>query len=370
MAEFMQTVITQKGVALARKTQHGNTKLEFTKLGTGAGIYAEGEELGLITALRDKKQEFVFSSFGVSDPTTVKLTSVISNKNLTEGYYIREIGIYANDPDEGEILYALTVAQDGKADFLPAFDGLAPVTIGLDNYLAVLNTENAEITVDPGAYASAADLRELEARVDKKSYIKVLSSSESLPDEAEADTWYLKKTTNNAEKLLVELYDADGNKYYLHTDASVVYCSDGESVETKLSKKIDTAAIVQNAATNATNKIPSAAVAVELQRQITEQNTKMIGDSQSAYVTFSEYGDYWWVSSPIPCQQADEHTIVLSGNVKNATSSINATISGNLFRIHKRKNAFYLLTNDQNTAGYIFQTLHPGIVWEVSYNVS
>ena len=108
----------------------------------------------------------------------------------------------------------------------------------------------------------------------------------------------------------------------------------------------------------------------DVQTSVDELNTKMIGEGQKAYITFSEYGDYWWVSSPIPCQHADERTVSLSGNVKNSTSSINATISGNLFRIHKRKNAFYLLTNDQNTAGYILQTLHPGVVWEVTYNVS
>ena len=327
MAEFMQSTITQKGVALARKTQHGNIKIEFTKLGTGAGIYAEGEELGLITALRDKKQEFVFSSFSVSDPTTVKLTSVISNKNLTEGYYIREIGIYANDPDEGEILYALTVAKDGRADFLPAFDGLAPVTIGLDSYIAVLSAENAEITVDPGAYASAADLLELEERVDKKSYITVLSASESLPATAEPDTWYLKKTTtaDDAEKLLVELYDAYGNKYYLHTDASVVYCSDGETVESKLAKKIDKTAIVQNASTNATDKIVSAAVAKVLQDQITEQNTKKVrysflSFSDGSYL-FAEVGVEKTLNLPIQNYSVIFVKIGLSKNGEAATNT-------------------------------------------------
>lgn len=118
-----------------------------------------------------------------------------------------------------------------------------------------------------------------------------------------------------ADKLLVELHDEEGNIYYLHTDASIVFCEDGQSVADKLVKmkgatataagasgfvpapaagaqgkylcgdgtwqtptdntKIPTANIVQNATTAATDKVPSAAVAKDLQDQITQQNTKI-----------------------------------------------------------------------------------------------
>lgn len=77
-----------------------------------------------------------------------------------------------------------------------------------------------------------------------------------------------------AEKLKVELSDDNGNVYYLHTDASVVFCEDGTPVETKLNQMLSKSDIVQNATTAATNKVPSAAVAKNLQDQITQQNTK------------------------------------------------------------------------------------------------
>lgn len=78
-----------------------------------------------------------------------------------------------------------------------------------------------------------------------------------------------------AEKLKVQVQDEKGNIYYQHTSADVVFCEDGESVETKLSQKFDAANIVQNATTAATDKVPSAAVAKNLQDQITQQNTKL-----------------------------------------------------------------------------------------------
>ncbi len=78
-----------------------------------------------------------------------------------------------------------------------------------------------------------------------------------------------------ADKLKVELQDENGNIYYLHTSADVVFCEDGTTVEAKLNGKIDKADIIQNATTAATDKVPSAAVAKNLQDQITAQNTKI-----------------------------------------------------------------------------------------------
>lgn len=90
-----------------------------------------------------------------------------------------------------------------------------------------------------------------------------------------------------AEKLKVELQDDEGNIYYLHTDASVVFCEDGQTVEAKMLQKIDQSAIIQNATTAATNKVVSAAVAKNLQDQITSQNTKIIIDHGENYIKYA-----------------------------------------------------------------------------------
>lgn len=89
-----------------------------------------------------------------------------------------------------------------------------------------------------------------------------------------------------------------------------------------------------------------------------------------AFVTFSNYGDYWWISSPIPCLRADQLNVALSDNVKNTSVGVNSEISRGLFEVVRHKNTFYLRTNDREVAGYIFRELHPGVVWEVHYNVA
>ncbi len=161
MAQFRKAVITQKGIALIQKTQTQNIKLEFTKVAVGSGEYAEDEAVDGAEDLKQKVQEFPFSSVSVVDPQTIKLVSVISNEDLLTAYYLREIGVYANDPDEGEILYSLAVAYPDKADYIPAYDGKTPVTIGLDTYQSVSNSDNVTIRAGTGAYAAAEDLEAL-----------------------------------------------------------------------------------------------------------------------------------------------------------------------------------------------------------------
>ena len=98
-------------------------------------------------------------------------------------------------------------------------------------------------------------------------------------------------------------------------------------------------------------------------------NTNNVGDGQMLYVSFTLYGDNYWVSSPIPCDQADKRTIALADNVKNPSADVNSAVSSGLFTVMKTKDAFYLITNDTAVAGYIFGTLHPNRMWLVTYNV-
>ena len=99
-------------------------------------------------------------------------------------------------------------------------------------------------------------------------------------------------------------------------------------------------------------------------------NTNNVGNGQMLYVSFTLFGDNYWVSSPIPCDQADKRTIFLSDNIKNTAADVNSAVSSGLFTVMKTKDAFYLITNDTAVAGYIFGTLHPNRMWLVTYNVS
>lgn len=70
-----------------------------------------------------------------------------------ETYYVKEIGIFATDPDEGEILYALAIAETDQWDYMPAFNDLLPSTITIDFLLEVSNATDVTIQMPNKQYA-------------------------------------------------------------------------------------------------------------------------------------------------------------------------------------------------------------------------
>lgn len=134
MAQYRNAVMTSKGSELLLKAQAGNCRIKFTRMVSGDGTYSEDEKtleaLQARTELKSQKQSFAFEAIDVVGARSVKLTANITNHNesqtMTEGYYIQEIGLYAQeDGVEGtEVLYSISVAD--VADFLPPYNGLNP----------------------------------------------------------------------------------------------------------------------------------------------------------------------------------------------------------------------------------------------------
>jgi hypothetical protein len=84
------------------------------------------------------------------------ITFALTNEGLSMGFFMREIGIFALDPDEGEILYGYTNAGD-YPDYLPGQDGadvirsrvsLVIVTDNAKNVTAVISGDPMYVTQD------------------------------------------------------------------------------------------------------------------------------------------------------------------------------------------------------------------------------
>ena len=63
-----------------------------------------------------------------------------------------EVGIFANDPDEGEILYAIAIAETDQWDYMPAYNDLLPSTITVDFLTEVANADEVVITTPNQTY--------------------------------------------------------------------------------------------------------------------------------------------------------------------------------------------------------------------------
>lgn len=164
MTNFTKTRLTDKGLALLAKT---GVSVTVTKVKTGNGEYQTDADIGAMTELKSVKQEFQITSTQKKTDTTYAIKFVMSNKELAEDYLFTEIGIYASDPDEGEILYAVCYAENKDADMIRKYSGLyefkAIIVLNIQ-----VNAGGVVKVVEQGLYALAEDLEELREEVGDK----------------------------------------------------------------------------------------------------------------------------------------------------------------------------------------------------------
>ena len=99
------TVVTRKGLQLITKLVASETALTFTRVAIGTGKVPGGYDPGSMTGLNEYKMDGSIASHSASgDEASVVMQ--ISSIGVETGFTITEAGLFATDPDEGEILYA------------------------------------------------------------------------------------------------------------------------------------------------------------------------------------------------------------------------------------------------------------------------
>lgn len=166
MGAFKSAVITTKGQALLAKVVAGTTKLNFTKIAVSETTLTG--DLASKTGIGTIKQSTAVASVTKQNNSNVKVSASFSNEKLTAGYYVRNIGLYATDPTEGEILYSISVADESTAtaDWMPPFNGIGVSSLMVDLVTAVSNASSVTVEVDPTATATVAQIVDLQSQID------------------------------------------------------------------------------------------------------------------------------------------------------------------------------------------------------------
>lgn len=155
MAEWSNATMTDVGAALQAKVNAGKTKLTFTKIKVGSGVNATNP-LVLTDVISSKWEttNFVVKLEG----KIVSVDTVITNNGVHEAFRMSEIGLFAQDPDKGEILYAYLT--DPEPDRMPAESGSVVVSQELTIGMVFSNTGNVSLTVNMGALVTREQLTE------------------------------------------------------------------------------------------------------------------------------------------------------------------------------------------------------------------
>lgn len=164
MAEFRRAVLTNKGLALLAKAQSDHIPISITEVVSGSGAYTDEEDLMGRTALKEPKQTFAPTSIKRQNETNVYVRFSITNNPpagpLLHGYTVREVGLIASDPLEGDILYAIAVTAEGQGDYLPAYNDLMPTVIGVNFMIEVANADTVIIDTEVSAYVTNLEIEE------------------------------------------------------------------------------------------------------------------------------------------------------------------------------------------------------------------
>lgn len=155
MANWTGFSMTNRGAELQAKVNAGSTTLTFTKLALGSGEASGSIEN--MTELVHKEMDMTIKAIS-NEGNIVTLKSTITNEGISQAFAAREMGLYAKDPDLGEILYA--IQTDPAPDSIPAEGSATVVSEDFTAHLIMSNTGSVSVVLDTGALATLGDLQE------------------------------------------------------------------------------------------------------------------------------------------------------------------------------------------------------------------
>ena len=153
-------IVTTKGQALLAKT-HAGASVPITRWQLGAGVLAAGIGEEALTALVTPLKYLPIASMEQKETKCI-VTGQFTNTGM-EAFDFEELGLWATDPDEGEILYAVGEAR-GTGDHIEAgAEKFREFVFGVE--LIVDSTAQVTATIDSSLiFASKEELAEVAAR--------------------------------------------------------------------------------------------------------------------------------------------------------------------------------------------------------------
>lgn len=215
MANWAGGVLTAAGRELQAKVEGGVT-LNLTKIKLGDGTESMAAVDGMVDLVSPKAVLGISSAVAEGDVCTV--TGVLSATQLSSGFYCREWGLFAEDPDVGEILFMITI--DSQAEWLPASTEAAEVAATYAMNVAVANAENIEVNIDPAGLVDVDMLNKWLGGADReKAYTSgTIVSMNGLPA-----LYYLKCITPGTTAAVTPVIPANVQIGDTITDGTVVW---------------------------------------------------------------------------------------------------------------------------------------------------
>ena len=161
------TVLTNKGLALITKLGAASTELQISRVAVGTGRVPSGVDPQTMVDLNEYKMDAQIESYGVSpDQSDVAyIAAQVSSIGVSAGFAVTEAGVFATDPDVGEILYAyLDLTEDPQYIYAEtdAISKFAEITFNV----LIGSVTKVTAYVSPGALTKKVDFNAFKESVE------------------------------------------------------------------------------------------------------------------------------------------------------------------------------------------------------------
>lgn len=144
------TIVTTKGMTLLSRMTTGSN-ITITKALIGSG-YVNPTLLPSQTGVSSSKQEATFKSVKYPEPGKCAVTCSINNHDLAVGYTARQIGVYANDPVDGEVLFFIAQVSNSESGIVvPSETEMGSYNAEWKFTFQYGQADGVNVTVDPAA---------------------------------------------------------------------------------------------------------------------------------------------------------------------------------------------------------------------------
>lgn len=197
MSTFGGLILTNRGRNLQSKAQAGTT-IQYTRIALGDGSLGSTSILNLNTLISQKKSLSITKLRVLSGGRAV-VGAVLSNQEMTEGFYFRELGVFATDPDLGEILYCYGNAG-ALAEYIPPGGGSDVIEKNIDVQTLVGNAQNVTAIIDGSlVYVTQEQLDEVIGSIDAPTTTQFNQLSQTVDANKQEVTAHLAEKASKTE---------------------------------------------------------------------------------------------------------------------------------------------------------------------------
>ena len=157
MAHFPAIQLTKIGKQMIGESQ-GNARLIFVRAELGDGQLSENDDVEAFTGLKHSVMSAPPQNFLDKGNGEVRLRFAVSNREVTNGFMNREIGIFAKLDDGEAKLYAYTNAGN-FADYIPSKEVPIDSEI-IDVHIIVAGAKNVTAVISDEAYVTRKTFEE------------------------------------------------------------------------------------------------------------------------------------------------------------------------------------------------------------------